>query len=78
MEKKPKLKRDWVHRRVRLLRKLETKGGVIFEKDEVMVVHRNFGGLELTTLTRCPKCERGHRHYIRKVHERDVELLPEE
>jgi hypothetical protein len=74
---KPRLKRDWEGRYVRLLRPIETKGGVIFAAGEVMQVTRNFGGLHLRTIGfRCPTCERGFRRGVSKVHESTVSLLP--
>lgn len=76
MEEKPKLKRDWEGRYVRLRHRMEVKAGIIFEAGEVMRVERNHGGLSLTGIRRCPHCERGFRHYIRGVREGDVELLP--
>lgn len=74
---KPKLKRDWVGRYVRLKEEIQTNGGVIFAVGEVMRVTRNFGGLQLETVGfKCKKCERGFRHRVTKVHEYSVSLLP--
>lgn len=72
----PALKRDWVGRRVRLLRQVVTKGGVIFEAGEVMVVTRSFGGLHLEAVALCRHCGRGRRESVKGIHENAVELLP--
>lgn len=74
----PRLKRDWNGRYIKLLRKIETDGGVIFLAGEVMLVTRNFGGLHLNTVHQCSKCERGFRLGIRKVPESWVTLLPKD
>lgn len=77
MSQRLKRKRDWVGRTVKLLRAMETKGGNIFPAGTLMEVRRNFGGLELTAVEACQNCKLQHRHYIKKVAERDVVLLPE-
>lgn len=74
---KPKLKRDWVGRGVRLLIELETKGGNVFPIGTIMRVTRNFGGLHLTAVQACKECQLKHRHTIKGVHEDSVELLHE-
>lgn len=73
---RPKRKKDWVGRRVRLRRDLENKGGNLFRAGEVMEVRRNFGGLELRTLAECTSCFKGHWRTIKDISEADVELLP--
>lgn len=78
MTDKPKLKHDWHGRYVRLLLPHETKGGAIFEAGEVMLVTRNFGGLQLESVRACDTCRRKHRHRITKVSEHHVHLLPKE
>ena len=70
------LKRDWENRYVRLKRDAQTNGGTHFKAGEVMLVDKNFGGLVLKATTHCPCCERHFTHAIRRVDERDVELLP--
>lgn len=77
-EKWPKLKRDWVGRHVRLHRTMETKGGTIFEKDNVMLVTRNFSGLELESVKACAECRSKCRYFIKHVRESEVTLLPED
>lgn len=74
---KPELKRDWVGRYVRLLRKLETKNGTIFEKGEAMrVLVDNSEGLELQAAIRCNHCARRH-NYRAIIHDLNiVSLLP--
>ena len=75
---KKMLKRDWEGRYVRLRRKMTTKGGHTFEKGEVMLVDRNYGGLHLSSVIRCAHCARRHNYQIIKVPEGDVVLLPED
>jgi hypothetical protein len=76
MAQKPKLKRDWIGRYVRLLYQMETRGGSIFEEGEVMKVNDNHGGLTLEAVRACPHCRRLYRHQIRKVSMANVILLP--
>ncbi len=76
--KKPKLKRDWVGRFVRLKRAMQTNGGTFFEAGEILEVYENWGGLKLQTIKYCPECSRRFRHTIKSVNENDVELLPED
>lgn len=75
---KPKLKRDWVDRYVRLLRSMTTRGGVVFDKGEVMLVETNRSGLNLSRLGRCEHCGHKYGAYIRHVQEWEVELLPKD
>lgn len=75
--KKPKRKKDWVGRYVRLRYDKETNGGKTFEAGSIMRVTRNFGGLNLEAPETCPSCGLGDRHYIIGVSEHHVELLPE-
>lgn len=77
-EKIPKLKRDWEGRHVRLKRALETKGGAMFDLGDVMLVHRNFSGLELEAVKACSECRLKYRHCVKNVSEFDVTLLPED
>jgi len=76
MAQKPKLKRDWIGRYVRLLYRLETKGGSIFEEGEVMEVEAYYRGLSLQALRTCPHCYRQNRLRICRVQEECVSLLP--
>jgi hypothetical protein len=69
-------KADWVGRYVRLREPMVTNHGAMFERGEVMLVNRNFGGLHLEAVRACPECRRRYRHAIRKVCEHRVELLP--
>ncbi len=71
----PKLKRDWVGRYVRLKRQMRTGHGEIFEAGEVMLVTRNYGGLQLSPLYDCKECGRRVQGWITKVWEQDVELV---
>lgn len=73
---KLKRKRDWVGRHVRLLRETRTKGGAVFEAGEVMLVTRNFGGLQLEAVIKCKYCARRHLHRVVKIPEAAVSLLP--
>lgn len=73
---KPKLKRDWVGRRVRLVNRVVSRGGKIFEAGTVMNVIRNHSGLHLTAEQVCDKCGLGDLHWVRGVSEDSVELLP--
>ena len=75
-EKKPRLKRDWVGRRVALRRKLVTRGGEIFEAGTVMVVKRNYGGLTLEREILCRTCSTRWRGTVKEVSEQGVDLLP--
>jgi hypothetical protein len=74
----PRVKRDWEGRYVRLKRKMETKGGDVFEAGEVMRVDRNYGGLHLSVVRHCSVCKKRHRGRINRVSEDDVRLLPED
>jgi hypothetical protein len=69
----PKLKRDWVGRKVRTTREL-INGYVTIPRGTVATVTGNHGGLSLST-DACATC--GVRCHIRKVSEFDVDLLPE-
>lgn len=73
---RPKLKRDWVGRYVRLRHDTKTRGGTTFPAGEVMRVTRNFGGLFLSALRPCAMC--GDCRLLRGVQERDVDLLPKD
>jgi hypothetical protein len=76
VEKRPKLKRDWHGRHVRLLREIESEGGRIFDAGTVMKVTRNFGGLHLIAVAACKDCTLRFRHQVQGIPEADVELLP--
>jgi hypothetical protein len=78
MTERPKLKRDWAGRYVRLKHEHVTNGGVIFGPGEVMLVTRNYGGLHLKTTKKCGECSRRFRVSIKGVRDCDVELLPED
>ena len=78
MVKKPKLKRDWVGRWVRLKMTIQTNGGTIFEAGEVLRVIKNYSGLELERMGRCAHCTNLYRTLISHVSEWQVELLPED
>jgi hypothetical protein len=70
--KKPKLKRDWVGRKVKALRPLST-GRLAVPEGKILTVTRNWKGLTLVT-DGCSNC--GVRIFITRVSEHDVELLP--
>lgn len=72
--RKPKLKRDWVGRRVQTLIELRNGWGVI-PAGTVLMVDRNHAGLALIS-DPCDHC--GLAVSIRRVPESAVELLPEE
>lgn len=70
--KKPKLKRDWIGRKVRALRAL-SNGNLAIPEGKILTVKRYWKGLTLVT-DGCPNC--GVRLFITRVSEHDVELLP--
>lgn len=76
MTPRPRLKRDWIGRYVRLLYGTQTRGGSIFKEGEVMHVKDNHGGLTLDAVRVCPHCKREYRHTICRVPMADVILLP--
>lgn len=73
--KRPKLKKDWEGRYVRLLLGGITRAGIQFDAGEILKVKRNYNGLHLESVVRCPICSRGRRREI-LVAEYQVELLP--
>lgn len=73
---KPRLKRDWIERYVRLKREVRTHGGVVFAAGDVMRVAGNRSGLRLVATNACPDCQRQFRVYVTGVNEDAVELLP--
>lgn len=75
MVEKPKLKRDWVGRYVRLRITLETRGGIIFDKGEVMKVCKYYRGLGLRSLYCCEHCRRKTRQDITGIPIHEVEIL---
>lgn len=72
---RPKLKRDWEGRYVRLKKQMTTGLGDIFLEGEVMKVERNYGGLHLVKVVNCRECKRLYRGKINDVSENAVELL---
>ena len=72
---KPKLKRDWEGRSVKLLREITTNGGRIFGAGTIMLVERNYNGLHLAKREVCQHCGCGHEHKVNRVSESSVELL---
>ncbi len=70
--KKPKLKRDWIGRRVRALRAL-SNGNLTVPPGKILTVARNWKGLELVS-DPCPHC--GVKIRITRVSVHSVELLP--
>jgi len=71
-EPQPRLKRDWVGRKVKTLRELRN-GNTLVPAGTVMEVSRNHSGLWLMT-DGCSHC--GVRVFITKVPMSDVELMP--
>lgn len=71
----PRRKQDWVGRRVRLRFDLQNKAGDLFRAGEIMEVRRNFGGLELRSLSNCEACHHGKFRFIKSISETQVELL---
>lgn len=78
MVPKPKLKRDWIGQKVRLLVQIETRGGEIFRPGEVLTVYGYYRGLDLRSLGQCPACTRSRWLHAARVSESSVELLPED
>lgn len=72
----PKLKRDWVGRRVRLCHKIETRGGTVFRKGRVMRVYKYYRGLGLEVL-RSDATGTIREGSVTRVMPYEVELLPE-
>jgi hypothetical protein len=75
-DEKPRLKRDWEGRYVRLLREVKNNGGDVAQAGTVMRVTRSHGGLTLTRVAYCECCGIGTASVFRKVSERAVELVP--
>ena len=74
--KRPRLKRDWIGRRVRLLRKMETVGGLMLPTGLVMKLEATWRGrFKLSVVRTCKHCGVGQRSSIARVRESDVELL---
>jgi hypothetical protein len=69
----PRLKRDWIGRKVRTRREIRNGLGSV-PAGTVMNVTDNRAGLALET-KKCDCC--GVRFYVRRVAEADVDLLPE-
>jgi hypothetical protein len=74
---KPKLKRDWRGRVVRLLREVKTNGGEVFPAGTVMVVLRNYSGLTLERVVLCTRCRVRFHGRVTGLGEGAVELLPD-
>lgn len=72
----PRLKRDWEGRYVNLNREIMTRGGIIFEKGEVMKVTRNYRGLHLEAIKTCKHCSRRRKETVTEIPEYSVTLLP--
>jgi hypothetical protein len=78
---KPKLKRDWIGRRVLTLQELRNGWGIIPAGVRMLVTDnrrastRTPGSLVLTSETRCECC--GLKATISGVREADVQLLPD-
>lgn len=77
MTQKPRLKREWIGRYVRLLRNVKTRGGTIFLAGETLKVLNSYGGLTLLRQHVCEHCGR-RTDIVTKIAEREVELLPED
>lgn len=77
MTQKPRLKREWIGRYVRLLRTVKTRGGTIFLAGETLKVLNSFGGLTLLRQHVCEQCGR-RTDLVTKIAETEVELLPED
>lgn len=77
MQSKPRLKREWIGRHVRLLRNVKTRGGNIFQAGETLKVINSFGGLTLLRQHVCEQCGR-RSDIVTKIAEMEVELLPED
>lgn len=75
MTPRPRLKRDWIGRRVELLRTLRTRAGVTFPEGSIMVVSNNRGSLSLSLPEPNPSGSWEGRT-IKRVSEFDVRLLP--
>lgn len=67
--KLPKLERDWIGRRVRVLQTIESNGGSVIKRGRIAVVKDSYGGLKLSTLRAPHAC-------ISRVAKRKVQLLP--
>lgn len=72
---KPKFKREWKGRHVRLRRDIETKGGDVFEQGSVMLVEKNYGGLQLRGTIECDCCGGTKKRWVKNVSEYEVDLL---
>ena len=70
-----KLKRDWIGRKVRLKRQIETRGGIIFKVGEVLEVDSYYRGLELKAIHVCEHCNRGYRATVSRIPIHDVDLV---
>lgn len=73
---KPKFKREWKGRYVRLLSEIQNRGGDVFDSGAIMVVEKNYGGLHLRGTIECKCCGGTIKRYLRRVDENSVELLP--
>lgn len=66
---RPKLKREWIGRRVRALRDIVSNGGSRIAKGRICIVRDNYAGLRLSTV----RAPHGH---VSRVSEDSVQLLP--
>lgn len=64
----PKLKRDWIGRKVRLTRTVRTHGGDVWRKGSVAVVAGYYRGFRLNRVR--------SRGWITRIQRDTVELLP--
>lgn len=76
--KYPKLKRDWIGRKVRLIRDVETKGGKIYPAGLIMHVYKNFNGLHVRVLRKCEHCGISEWDGIKGLAISDLELVDDE
>lgn len=74
--KKPRLKRDWAGRYVRLLVDTQNIAGDVFLAGEILKVYKSRGGLYLERVEICQCCRFSRFQEIAKVSESNVELLP--
>ena len=72
---RPKLKRDWIGLKMKSLRQIETRGGIIFPAGMTFEVTGNRGGLRLSAIKVCRRCKMSYRHFVTGVSERDVVII---
>lgn len=76
LPERPKLKRDWVNRTVKIKKQLQTNEGTIFDIGTDFLVMSYYRGLELKTIEVCDACKGRRSTTISRVPLCDVELLP--